>query len=203
MLWLKRVGVVLLWVALSFMWVGLGQSRAKKCENYGQAVSWLKPYLILNDWYHFYLNEQNCTLEMEDFLRVLAASETLSTKLNQAKVTFDQFYTPIYHLLELDWEKVDKKDFQNVQSDLSVINDSLRRTMLLMPLPDQDYFRAVVLLGLQREFVQLKKFKTQESEILEISRRLNQEAPETHPPRSIHFQEVVPPPYSPNFSPNK
>lgn len=151
---LKAVTVVMAWILLSFFWVSHGQSAEIRCSNYGQVDSWLEPYPVLRNWYHFYVDRQDCEANAEEFFKALASSEQLSIKLNEVRITFDQFYVPIYDVLEMtDWQKILQDDFQNIQSDLSLIDHSLRRAMGNMKAADQDYFRAVVLLDLPRDFV--------------------------------------------------
>lgn len=148
---LKAVTFITLWVLLSFFWVGLGESKSP-CPNYGSIESWLKPYPTLNSWYRFYVDRQDCKAGDGEFLRVLASSEPLSIKLNQAEVLFDQFYVPIHDLLSINWEKVAGEETQKIQSDFSTIDHSLKKAMINMNAADQDYFRAVVLLSLSTDF---------------------------------------------------
>lgn len=141
----------MLWVLLSFFWVSLGQSK-EGCPDYGQMESWVKPYPTLNSWFHFYVDRKNCEAEDGDFFRILASSEPLSIRLNQAGVMFDQFYVPIYDLLSVNWERVDGEETQKIQSNFSSIDHSLKKAMLQLNAADQDYFRAVVLLNLPTDF---------------------------------------------------
>ena len=140
-------------ILLSFFWVSMGQSKEMECKNYGEVESWLGPHVVLRDWYQFYVARHACLPQQEaEFFKALASSETLSTKLNQAKVTFDQFYIPIANLIDIDWKKVKEVKAQNIQSDLTLIDISLKKTLSKMSTLDQDYFRAVVLLDLPSEF---------------------------------------------------
>ncbi|MBI4224113.1 MAG: hypothetical protein HY609_04210, partial [Deltaproteobacteria bacterium] len=94
---LKAVTFITLWILLSFFWVSFGQGQAKICSDYGQMETWLKPHPVLKSWFYFYTDRQNCATDEETFFKTLAASEPLSIKLNQAEVTFEQFYVPLYH----------------------------------------------------------------------------------------------------------
>ena len=198
---LKAVTFITLWILLSFFWVSLGQGQAKNCPAYGQMESWLNANPLLKSWFHFFVDRQNCEIDEEAFFKALAASEPLSIKLNQAKVTFEQFYVPLYHLLAIvDWNEVSREEAQTVQSDLSLIDHSLRKALGKMNLADQDYFRAVVLLDLPSEFVE----EATSQEALGfglLSRRLNLE---TDFQRSqIDTQDVISPPYQRVFAIDK
>jgi len=152
---LKAVTIVTLWILLSFFWVSMGQSAERNCLSYGDMETWLKPHLILNDWYQFYVIRHDCEPRGEAFFKTLASSEPLSTKLNQAKVTFDQFYVPISNLISINWESVKTGREQNIQSDLILIDHGIRKALSKMSSADQDYFRAIVLLDLPSEFASI------------------------------------------------
>ncbi len=190
----KAVGFIALWVLLSFLSIRLGQ--AKECVADKRVEGWIHSYSTLNSWYHFYLNRQGCDMDISDLLKTLAGSEPLSIRLNQAKVSFDQFYVPISELLDVNWEGIDKEDDQKIQSNLSIINHSLNRAMGTMGEADKDYFRAVVLLNLPSEFVEAPPVKNGRAV---ISRRLNKETGRS-PPR-IDPKDVTPPPYERVFIP--
>lgn len=188
----KAVTLIALWILLSFFWVSLGQSQLKRCGSYGQLDGWLKPYPLLGSWYHFYVDRKECEANSGEFFKTLASSEQLSIKLNQAKVAFDQFYVPIYNMLSLDWKKVGPEDFQKIQSDLSTIDHSLKKAVFDMNAADRDYFRAVVLLDLPKEFVwnESRGFKANPAT---LSRRLNY-GPEASRPSRIDSREIASPP---------
>lgn len=152
---LKAFTIITLWILLSFFWVSIGQSKELDCLSYGEVVTWLKPHPVLNDWYHFYVGRHACEPSGEEFFKTLASSEPLSTKLNQAKVTFEQFYIPISNLISVNWERVREGKEQNIQSDLSLIDTSLKKALSKMSVADQDYFRAIVLLDLPSEFAKI------------------------------------------------
>lgn len=156
MSFLKAITIITLWMILSFVWVSMGQSKAKGgCLDYGELENWVKSYPVVKDWYHFYVDQNSCEAKPEEFLKILSSSEPLSTKLNQVKVKFDQFYVPLAHLLNIKWGNVDEKELQNIQSDLTLIDNSLKRVLQPMSLADGDYLRAVILLGLPSEFAKI------------------------------------------------
>lgn len=193
---LKAITFITLWILLSFFWVSLGQGQAKRCPSYGEMESWIKPYPLLTDWYHFYMDRQDCLLNQEEFFKTLAASEALSIKLNQAEVTFEQFYVPLYHVLSIEnWGGLDKEEIQKIQSDLNLIDHSLKKAMGLMNAADQDYFKAVVLLDLPSEFVLEKSAKAGAV----LSKRLNR--PVENPARQqIDFRDIAQSPYQRVFA---
>ena len=159
MWFLKAVTFITLWVLLSFFWVRVGQSQVRSCPNYGQIETWVKAYPTLKSWYHFYQNQQKCESNESDFFKTLASSEPLSIKLNEARVSFEQFYVPVYNALSVDWGKAGEEESQKIQSDLSSIDQSLKKAMGKMNTADQDYFRAMVLMNLPSEFVMLDVLK--------------------------------------------
>lgn len=189
---LKAITYIALWVLLSFVWVSLGQARS--CPNYGAMGACLKPYPVLNSFYHFYVDRQDCVIDQEAFFKTLAASEQLSIKLNQVKVTFEQFYVPLYHLLSV--EGCESSD-QKIQSDLSVMDHSLNKALKSMNAADQDYFRAVVLLDFHSEFVREEK----EDLLIRatLTKRLNSPT-DDFSREQIDFQDVVSPPYERIFA---
>jgi len=137
----------------------MGQSAEKHCTSYGQIDSWLKPYPTLESWYHFYSDRQQCDMSAEEFFKTLASSEPLSIKLNETRVSFEQFYVPIYSVLAVtDWKKIGDDDSQKIQSDLSSIDHSLKTAMGRMSDLDRDYFRSMVLFDLSSDFVQNSAF---------------------------------------------
>lgn len=192
----RAVTLITLWVLLAFFWVSLGQSQVKECPNYGEVENWLRPYPVLGSWYHFYVDHQACVVDEKAFLQTMAASESLSIKLNQAQVTFEQFYVPLYHLLAVDnWVRMDQDETQKIQSDFLLIDHSLAKTLKSMSSADQDYFRAVVLFDLPSEFVQ------EEAEGLApatLSERINREGDDL--PRPIDSRDVASPPYERTFA---
>lgn len=189
---LKAVTFITLWILLSIFWVSLGQGQTNPCSSYGQMEDWLKSHSALKSWFHFFVDRKNCIIDEEAFFRALAASEPLSIKLNQAKVTFE-FYVSLYHVLSVpDWAQVEREEAQAIQSDLSLIDHSLKRAMGKMNLADQDYFRAVVLLDLPSEFVEEASPEEALGHGL-ISSRLNQDAEFQRV--QIDTQDVVPAPY--------
>lgn len=195
---LKAITFITLWILLSFFWFKVGQGQAKDCASYGQMESWLNPHPVLKNWFHFYVARQNCEINEEAFFKALAASEPLSIKLNQVRVTFEQFYVPLYHILSVaDWQEIGQEETQKIQSDLSLIDHSLERAMKKMNLANQDYFRAVVLLDLPSEFVE----ETISQEALSsglLSRRLNRETGSQQ--LQIDTQDVVPAPYQRTYA---
>lgn len=191
----KAITFITLWVLLSFFWVSLGQGQGR-CASYGEMEGWLKAHPELKSWLRFYVERQNCAVDEEAFLKTLAASEPLSIKLNQAKVTFEQFYVPLYHLLSVEnWEALGGESAQSIQSDLSLINHSLKKAMETMNLADQDYFRAVVLLDLPSEFGQ-KGTEANGSGLL--SGRINRDTLSRRP--RMDTRDVVAPPYERVFA---
>lgn len=192
MIFLKAFTIVTLWMILSFFWVSLGQSKTVDCFNYTEVESWLKEHPTVEEWFRYYIDKNGCTAQEEEFFKTLAGSDALSTKLNQAKVKFDQFYVPVSHLLEVDWESVADKESQNIQSDLTLIDHSLKSVLQKMNPADQDYFRATVLLGLPSDYVKWQKKRNGMTDTL--SRRINRSPAE--PKRlPIHFKDVSSPPY--------
>lgn len=190
---LKTFSLVVLWVLLSFFWVSMGQTKERGCLNFGTMESWLKPHPVLNDWYRFYASRHSCIHDEADFFKALASSEPLSTKLNQARVTFDQFYVPVSHLIGIDWSRVEEESLQGIQSDLTLINHSLNKAMSKMNPADQDYFRSIVLLDLPSQFAGTKGIENGSQEAM-ISRRLNKgQVPLKR--IEVENREVVPPPY--------
>ena len=93
-------------------------------------------------------------MDINEFLKTLAGSDQLSIRLNQAQVSFDQFYVPINNVISVNWEDIDQETSQKIQSDLSLIDHSLNKAMVHMNSADKDYFRAVVLLNMPTEFVE-------------------------------------------------
>lgn len=192
MIFLKAFSIVALWMILSFFWVSLGQSKNVDCFNYAEVESWLKEHPTVQEWFRYYIDKNGCAVTEGEFFKTLASSEPLSTKLNQAKVKFDQFYVPVSHLLEIDWESIADKESQNIQSDLTLIDHSLKAVLQKMTAVDQDYFRATVLLGLPSDYVERQKKRNGMTE--QVSRRINREAAE--PKRlPIHFKDVAPTPH--------
>lgn len=194
----KAILFITLWVLLSFFWVSMGQAEVRSCSNYGAVASWLKPCPVLKSWYQFYLERNACESDAEAFFKTLAASEALSIKLNQERVTFEQFYVPLYHLLSIgSWDRVlDQGEAQTVQSDLVLIDHSLKKSRGKMDAADWDYFRAVVLLDLPSEFVE------EEQEVLvqtTLSKRLNPKE-ENFPRLQIDSRDVASPPYERVFA---
>lgn len=152
---LKAFTIVTLWILLSFFWVSLGQSKEVAAINSGEVESWIKPYPHLDDWYRFFKDRNADGATAAEFFKTLASSESLATKLNQARVTFDQFYVPVSHLMTQNWEKVEGANSQRIQTDLISIDHSLGKILSRMNAADQDYFRAMVLLDLPSEFASL------------------------------------------------
>ncbi|MBI5299469.1 MAG: hypothetical protein HY877_04150 [Deltaproteobacteria bacterium] len=151
---IKPILIVALWVALSFIWVGVGQSADRVCTTTENIESWLTPHPVLKEWYQFYLNRHTCLTDKGDFFKTLASSETLSTKMNQARITFDQFYIPLYHLMSVDWDDgVKEEKGQNIQSDLILLDHSLKKVLSNMSNDNRQYFQEMVLLDLPGEFV--------------------------------------------------
>ena len=149
---LRTYTIVALILIFSCFFVQVGFAKSL-CASQSETSTWFKPYPLLNEWYAFFAAQQECSADTRAFFNTLVNSDTLSTKLNQAHVSFDQFYAPLYHLLSRDWEEMKRTDSQDIQSDLSAIDHALKRAMSLMQSLDQDYFRSVVLLELPREFV--------------------------------------------------
>lgn len=196
MSFLKAITIITLWMILSFVWVSMGQSKAKECFNYGEAESWLTAYPVVEDWFHFYVGQNSCEVKTEEFFKTLASSEPLSTKLNQARVKFDQFYIPLSHLLEIRWGSVQEKEAQNIQSDLTSIDHSLRKVLQEMTLADRDFFRSIILLGIPSEFGQA--LPAAEGKRIWLSRRINRGAEKIGRDR-IHPGDVNPLPVEPAY----
>lgn len=197
MKFLKAFSIITLWILLSFFWVSMGQSKEKGCMNYGDVETWLKPHPVLSDWYHFYSGQHVCNTSGDDFFKTLASSESLSTKLNQARVTFDQFYVPVSHLMNINWDQVKVGNMQSIESDLTQIDHSLGKTLKTMNPADQDYFRATVLLDLPSEFAKANVPQEEKNESI-VTRRLNQKSSGDGTGR-IFFKEVVSPPYQQTY----
>ncbi|MDO8526062.1 MAG: hypothetical protein Q7T03_00070 [Deltaproteobacteria bacterium] len=194
---LKAFTLITLWILLSFFWVSMGQTKEKECLNYGNVESWLKPHPVVMDWYRFYASRHACIYDEADFFKALASSEQLSTKLNQARVTFDQFYVPVSHLIGVDWKMVRDGSAQGIQSDLTQINHSLDKTLSKMNSAEQDYFRSIVLLDLPTQFAGMKGDATHQE--LMVSRRINKGSPGSLKKIEVDNREVVPPPYQPAY----
>lgn len=153
MRFLKSAIIVVFWIALSFLWVGSGQSGDRDCLNPENIESWLNPHPVLKEWYQFYAERHSCPATQGDFFKTLASSETLSTKMNQSKVSFDQFYRPLYHLMSVDWDNGKEEKGQNIQSDLILLDQSLKKVLSNMSDDNRQYFQEMVLLDLPGEFV--------------------------------------------------
>lgn len=199
MSFLKAVTIVTLWLVLSFFWVSMGQSQTNESECQPVNLeSLIAPHPVLSDWYHFCLERKACEPNAKDLFRIISSNETLSTKLNQANVRFDQIYSPLARLIESDLECLPSDGLQNVQSDLTSIEDSLRKVLTHLSAADGDYLRAVVVLSQASDFVKVPP--RQDEEVQSISRRLNRPKYHFEVDRPIHFKEVVPAPFEEVFS---
>lgn len=153
---LKFISIIAFWVAISFFWVSLGQSQSfAPCRGYQNVEIFLEGNQVLADWFHYYLAERKCEGDENDFFKVLATSETLSTKLNQARVKFHQFYVPLFNVTGLNWERIEVDKTLDIQSDLKSIENSLTSVLSNMNPADADYLRATVLLTLPSDFVEV------------------------------------------------
>ena len=193
---LKAFGIIAFWIFLSFIWVSLGQAKERECIHYGSVETWIKPYPVLNEWYKFYVDKNACESHEADFFKILASSEPLATKLNQAKVKFDQFYVPLSNLMQINWESIKDGKFQNIQSDLSLIDINLHKALSSMNSADQDYFRSIVLFDLPSEFARANGPPGSGNvETMMLTRRLNTDKSAYAKRLPIPAKEITPPPY--------
>lgn len=196
MSFLKAFGIIAFWIFVSFVWVSLGQAKERECLSYGSVETWMQPYPVLNEWYKFYVDKHACQLQGDDFFKILASSEPLATKLNQAKVKFDQFYIPLSNLVNINWDSIKDGKLQNIQSDLSLIDVNLKKALSNMKSADQDYFRSIVLFDLPSEFAAVGgppgNMKVEE---LMLTRRLNTDRSAYAKYLPMPAKEVNQPPY--------
>lgn len=153
MSFLKAVTIITLWLVLSFFWVSMGQSQERQCSPNSNLENMLRPHPVLADWHRFCVKSKACEMDGKELFQILAGNETLSTKLNQARVKFEQFYIPISHLMALDWGCLSQEEIRDLQSDLTLINHSLGRVLSSMSTLDSDFLRATVLLDHPSDFV--------------------------------------------------
>lgn len=199
MSFLKAVTIITLWLVLSFFWVSMGQSQAYEEECHRVNLeSLIKPHPVLSDWYRFCRDRNVCDGSVKDLLRIISNSETLSTKLNQASVRFDQIYSPLSRLIDSNLECLAARDLQDVQSDLSLIDDSLHRVLTKISLADADYLRAVVVLSQASDFVRAPS--RDDGKAISVTRRLNRSKYHYKVDLPIHYKEIADIPYTDVFS---
>lgn len=186
-------------LALALLWMPLGHAAGGKtadskmandCRVYSSMADWLESHATLDDWTRFYFHQHDCRGSLDAFLKLLATSEALSTKLNQARVTFDQFYVPLSHLLQVNWNRVDSEEMPEIQGDFMLLDISLKKVLVEMTTADADYFRATILIGGESDFV------LQEERLFRgraVSHRINEQSPRAG--RRIHYREVSPLPF--------
>lgn len=186
-------------LALALLWVplghtaserGVGNKLAKECRLYAGMSDWLESHATLDEWTRLYFHQHGCRGSLDAFLKLLATSEALSTKLNQARVTFDQFYIPLSHLLQVNWNRVDSEAMPEIQGDLMLLDISLKKVMVEMTAADADYFRATILSGGESDFVRHEERLFRERA---VSYRINE--PSLRAGRRIHYREVSPLPF--------
>ena len=182
-------------VVLSFFWVSLGHAAQSHCRQAEGAEEWLDSHNTLRDWTEYYFAQNQCRGSVQEFWKALATSEPLSTKLNQVRVTFDQFYIPLAHLLRPRWDEMDLEETQEIQSDLMMIDVSLQKVLKQMSAADGDYFRATVLSGQESDFVRNDRRLEERT----VANRINLQT--VHSKRRMHYRDVAPPPYQPVYMP--
>ncbi|MDO8494689.1 MAG: hypothetical protein Q7S68_05075 [Deltaproteobacteria bacterium] len=198
-----RWSLVLFVVSVSLVWAGFGsaQERGKEgvaiCQDYGSLDAWTASHPTVQSWYHFYVNHQDCVIDVADFFKILASSESLSTKLAQEKVTFENFYIPLSYLLSVNFEAVGADEAQEVHANLDLIEQSLSRAMVHLHDQDKKFLRAIVLLGEETEFVE---GRTLDFDEVKIASRLNRYKAEPKGQLQIHPEEVAAHPYERMFA---
>lgn len=197
MSFLKAVTIITLWLVLSFFWVRLGQSQERGCTDFGNMSDLISPHPVLADWYRFCVDRKACEPNAKDIFRIIAGNETLSTKLNQAHVKFNQIYSPLTRLISADFGCLSALEIQDVQSDLASINDSLLKVLNPLSLADQDYLRAVVILSHASDYGEEKPAQ-QPAKYRYLMGRLNRDSDKDFG-RQMHPRDVAPIPYEEVF----
>lgn len=198
---LKSVALAAFFLSLALLWAPLGHAgntaaKDQGCRHGGAVEEWLESHATLKDWAQFYFDQHQCHSTVDEFLKALAASEPLSTKLNQERVTFEQFYVPLAHLMKVNWNGVRGEEMPDVQSNLMLIDVSLKKVLVKMNDADADYFKSMVLSESGSDFVRRDKSNIDETY---LARRINfQPAASRHP---MHYRDVVPTPYEPAHMP--
>lgn len=145
--------LVVLWLAVSLLWAASAFPQTSQCTNFGKLDSWLGNYPTLKNWYHFYVAQLDCDSNEKGFIELLSDSEALSIQLAEAKVTFEQCYVPMSEMIDSDFDRLETDRAGEIQGNLMQIEQCLHKAMRNMSPAEQDYFRALVLLRRESQFV--------------------------------------------------